>query len=257
MAQHSGWYEDPFDPDQLRYWDGILWTNRTTPKVSPTARQQPAAGPTPGAGSGGPEAPGGHLEQPVPYWRPSPWVNSGPVASDGTPLARWWQRLLARILDNIVTGVIGFALAWPWVSDLVDAMNQVMSVAARGDAAALDSQLAAFQRQMGGVLVPIVVIGLVVSLLYETSFLVAKGATPGKLALGMRVRRVEAPGPLSVTDALRRQAITVGTGALQFVPLLGTFASIARLLDDAWLLWDPRRQCLHDKVADTVVVVIR
>ena len=65
------------------------------------------------------------------------------------------------------------------------------------------------------------------------------------------------PGPLSVTDALRRQAITVGTAALQFVPLLGTFASIARLLDDAWLLWDPRRQCLHDKVADTVVVVIR
>jgi len=27
------------------------------------------------------------------------------------------------------------------------------------------------------------------------------------------------------------------------------------ILDPAWLLWDPKRQCLHDKLADTVVVL--
>jgi uncharacterized RDD family membrane protein YckC len=26
------------------------------------------------------------------------------------------------------------------------------------------------------------------------------------------------------------------------------------LINESWLLWDPRRQCLHDKAAGTVVV---
>jgi uncharacterized RDD family membrane protein YckC len=33
------------------------------------------------------------------------------------------------------------------------------------------------------------------------------------------------------------------------------FASGLSLLDPAWLLWDAKRQALHDKVADTVVVL--
>lgn len=31
----SGWYDDPKDPTQLRYWDGILWSDRTMPKLAP------------------------------------------------------------------------------------------------------------------------------------------------------------------------------------------------------------------------------
>ena len=31
----SGWYDDPRDATQLRYWDGILWTERTMPKLRP------------------------------------------------------------------------------------------------------------------------------------------------------------------------------------------------------------------------------
>ena len=31
----SGWYDDPNDPTLLRYWDGILWSDRTMPKVAP------------------------------------------------------------------------------------------------------------------------------------------------------------------------------------------------------------------------------
>lgn len=31
----SGWYDDPDDPDQLRYFDGILWTERRMPKRAP------------------------------------------------------------------------------------------------------------------------------------------------------------------------------------------------------------------------------
>lgn len=31
----SGWYDDPDDPTHLRYWDGILWSDRRTPKIKP------------------------------------------------------------------------------------------------------------------------------------------------------------------------------------------------------------------------------
>ena len=38
------------------------------------------------------------------------------------------------------------------------------------------------------------------------------------------------------------------------VPLVPLAGSIYGLLDTLWLLWDRRRQCLHDKAAHTVVV---
>lgn len=31
-----GWYDDPADPTQARYWDGEQWTSRVRPKDSPT-----------------------------------------------------------------------------------------------------------------------------------------------------------------------------------------------------------------------------
>ena len=39
VTQTSGWYDDPQDPSQLRYWDGVLWSSNVTPKVSPTLEQ--------------------------------------------------------------------------------------------------------------------------------------------------------------------------------------------------------------------------
>jgi uncharacterized RDD family membrane protein YckC len=75
------------------------------------------------------------------------------------------------------------------------------------------------------------------------------------MVVGTVVRRVGAPGKLTVVDALKRQAIDAGTTLLSLVPLLGLFAPVLRFLDPAWLLWDPKRQALHDKVADTVVVL--
>ena len=64
-----------------------------------------------------------------------------------------------------------------------------------------------------------------------------------------------APGRLSVVTALRRQVISVATSLLSLVPLASFLGSGLSILDPAWLLWDPKRQCLHDKVADTVVVL--
>src|SRR5262245_7807227 len=36
----AGWYEDPEDPGQLRYWDGAEWTDHRTPGQAAAASPQ-------------------------------------------------------------------------------------------------------------------------------------------------------------------------------------------------------------------------
>ena len=57
---------------------------------------------------------------------------------------------------------------------------------------------------------------------------------------------------------MRRWALVVAVtvvGNISVIPL-GVFAAVNLfgLLDYLWAFWDPNRQCLHDKFADTVVV---
>ena len=39
MTQPAGWYDDPQDPSQFRYWDGVIWSGNVTPKAAPTPGQ--------------------------------------------------------------------------------------------------------------------------------------------------------------------------------------------------------------------------
>lgn len=59
MAE-AGWYPDPHDPRQQRYWDGSTWTEHTRAVVAPAA-PPPFAPPPPS--SGGPVAAQGHRSQ--------------------------------------------------------------------------------------------------------------------------------------------------------------------------------------------------
>jgi len=52
---------------------------------------------------------------------------------------------------------------------------------------------------------------------------------------------------------LRRQLLDVGFQVLGAVPIISLLTPVVSILDKLWLLWDPRRQTLHDKVADTLV----
>ena len=113
----------------------------------------------------------------------------------------------------------------------------------------------AFAPRLAEVVLPITLISIVVSLVYETVFLTTRGATPGKMVVGTVVRRVEGPGKLGVVTALKRQVITVVTSLIGLVPRAVAVRSGLSILDPAWLLWDPKRQALHDKVADTVVML--
>jgi uncharacterized RDD family membrane protein YckC len=54
--------------------------------------------------------------------------------------------------------------------------------------------------------------------------------------------------PVSSAAAVKRAAVYA---LIPVIPVLGTFFAV---LNELWLLWDRRRQCLHDKAARTIVV---
>ncbi len=252
----AGWYEDPQDPAQLRYFDGVVWSTHTTPRVSPTAASS-TIGHAPDVGRAAdrtdPAARGGWGAPPTTVPRQHP---AGDRLPDGDVLAPWHRRLLARIVDAIVTGLVSGLLALPFTLPLASVFEDYFSAALSADAATRPDPVV-LQDALLQVTLPVTLIGLAVGLLYEVAFLVWRGATPGKMLLGTLVRPAAAPGPVSVGVALRRQVLHVVTTVSTLNALLGFFGFALWVLDPAWLLWDPRRQALHDKVADTVVVLKR
>ena len=268
-----GWYDDPDDPTLLRYYDGVIWTDHTTQRHSPTAdastigrapnvpaadarvgwpqqtSTQPGSGQWPGQGSWpGSQAPGA---RPGGAYGPS-WGEPRGVLPDGAVLAEWWRRLVARILDTLIVGVITLVVAIPWWGDVLRVMADFLEQAGTAGAPVDTTDFAA---DLSTALVPVTLVSLVVTLVYEVVFLAWRSATPGKMVLGTVVRRTGAAGPIGLATALRRQLISIVTALMAFLPFLNILASVLNILDPAWLLWDPRRQALHDKVADTLVVL--
>lgn len=79
------------------------------------------------------------------------------------------------------------------------------------------------------------------SVLYYVLFIGVKGQTPGKMALGIKVVGPDG-GPPGAVRAFVREVV-------------GKFLSgLILCLGYLWMLWDEKRQCWHDKLADTVVV---
>ncbi len=74
------------------------------------------------------------------------------------------------------------------------------------------------------------------------------GRTPGKAILHIR--------PVKVSGAqVRFERMSNGTCWARAAAYFGfNLVSVLGILDVLWCLWDGERQCLHDKVASTVVV---
>ncbi|QKE86161.1 RDD family protein [Arthrobacter sp. NEB 688] len=272
-----GWYEDPDDAARLRYFDGIVWSSHTTPRHP----QPPAPAPTtadtvppataPGAPTNatgpagptgnqtGPGAPWGGSPQQQPWGQPSaqhPHWQQAPAdralrMPDGDVVAEWWRRLLAWLVDWLVTGLLAGVASLPFLGPYLDAVRAGLDAAARGENPDFTVPLEAFAQ----VALPIGLIQIAVGLVYSTLFLVWRSATPGKMLLGTIVRPTAGRARIGVVVALRRQSIGVVSDLLQLNPLLNVAGVVLSVVDPGWLLRDPRRQALHDKVADTVVVL--
>jgi uncharacterized RDD family membrane protein YckC len=290
MTQPSGWYDDPQDPSQLRYWDGVIWSNHVTPKVSPTVEQSnigmpygvtPAASRPEGSGSHGAKgplvAPGGHVPpqqgpgqgQPGGQW---PAYGQGPgqlpqdqlgwqsyppkpTTPDGVVLSGWWKRVLARILDGIIIWFVALPLTFVplrTVFDLFgDYMREAIAAAEAGSSTLPDQPTA----ELTGPILQVTLTMLAVYLVYEIAFLTLTGATLGKRIVGISVRLRDKPGPPPLGAVLRRTAVKEGGNIVGSVPLLGIFGSLFSLVNVLWPLWDDKKQAIHDKVGATNVVV--
>lgn len=85
-------------------------------------------------------------------------------------------------------------------------------------------------------------LGIVIGIAYYVYFEGGpQGAGPGKRMMGLRVIGLDTGGPIGYGRAFVRY---IGHIVSTIVLLLGYF----------WMLWDPEKQCWHDKFANDVVV---
>jgi uncharacterized RDD family membrane protein YckC len=271
-AAPGGWYADPVDPARERYWDGWQWSRNTRPREGQPPPYTAAAGTAPPSQPGTPPAgypgfvpgqppngaPGGYGQQPVyPPSYPAAPAYAGPmqpvpVTADGVPLAGWWWRVLAAVIDNVILSAVVTAVAaplwWPLYEAFVAYLETVMEAARSGATAppVLDpTQLFPLRAQM---LLTAVSVGI--GLIYHVAFLRWKGATVGKLACRLRVVPVDhglsRPG-LGWSAALIRAAVWV-------LPGISSLLALFTVVDALFPLWQPKRQALHDLAAKTQVV---
>ena len=302
----AGWYDDPQDPTQQRYWDGEAWTDQRRAQEGPPPFQGQFGQPTAAGQSqygqpaqhgqvygGGQQAPaqyGQYGAQPqqtgqAPYGQPQhgqpqygqpqygqpqygqPQYGQGfqqqgygypghrvATTPDGQPLSGWWRRVFARIIDSLIVAVIGlpltgyfyyqyFQVIWQYLKDTMDAA-----------AAGTPTTGTTLPPEAYKWLLPAVLLGLLVAFAYEYLFLTKKGATPGKMALGIGVRLRDVPGNPPGSAVAKRYGFIFGLGVLAAIPLVGTLFSFLALINYLWPLWDDKKQALHDKVAHTNVV---
>ncbi len=288
MSQRAGWYDDPENSDHLRYFDGVVWTSHTTTKAPKTTSapvptvdqttplQQGPVGSQPG-GSQPPQQYGQPPQQygqqqygqqqygqqqygqqqyasAPPAYGPALGVKTTP---DGQPLASYGQRVGAYLLDGLISGAISLLLGGYWIVQFIQwytaYLGDLIKDIDAGGAPAVDQ--AQITTQATSYLLPVVAVSLLVQIVYQVAFLTRKGATPGKMAVGIAVRRRDRPGPPDLVTVLRRIALTVAVSLLGFLPAASAVGSLVSILDLLWPLWDDKRQALHDKIAGTNVVV--
>ena len=249
-AAPGGWYPDPLDVHRERYWDGWQWSRNTRDSEVPPAYRQPVpptTAPYPGGYGGGPVAPYAVHPGQAP-------VSRQVTTADGVPLAGWWWRALAGLLDSLLVGVVTALATLPFYSALIDAFGTFWDSTVRAaQTGAPPPQPPSFAGLMsGGDQLLVMVLTFAIGMAYHLPFLRARGATLGMLACGLRVVPLDVgrfAGRLSWSSVLVRTLLWV----LPWTMSLGILTVVDVLLP----LWHPKRQTLHDLAARTQVVKLR
>jgi uncharacterized RDD family membrane protein YckC len=188
--------------------------------------------------------------QPPGVWRPLP----PPVAPNGQPLANFGDRFLAYLIDYAIHVAVSLIWTVPlmiwWFSTFFDFMREYGpdQPYAPAPPPRFDDVLQMY--------IPMFVfwgvsllLGMIFTYLYFAEYQYRRGGqTVGKRAMKLRVIPVAPEKQLTRGDMVKRWAVQYVAGPL--VPFLS-------LIDGLWQLWDkPLQQCLHDKVAATVVVKV-
>jgi uncharacterized RDD family membrane protein YckC len=193
------------------------------PQAPPPAPPPAPPAPESPAGYGGPVPPGG-WQQPIE--RPQGWAR--------TPLAGWWSRVGATVVDALILTIPVILL-----------VILVLAVFAGSDVAGIVVAIVAF-------------FGYIAIALLYAPFLMKRegrhnGQTWGRQVLGIRVVRDNGQ-PVDFGFGLLREFVVKN---LLFGVVGGFFASIPTLVDYLWPLWDDENRALHDMVVSSHVVQAR
>jgi uncharacterized RDD family membrane protein YckC len=203
--------------------------------------------PPPGAAP----SPGTPPTPPMPA--PPGWLAHPPSGADlrwYSSLASPWRRLGAYLIDGLVLsplwiiGVVAFVL--PRLAS--DPFWQRLDSSRPPTPAETEELTRQLQTRL---FVPLLLTGIcvaVISGVYNVTLTRWRGQTVGKMAVGIVVVEIADGSLPSWGNAISRWALPAVAALVPWVGTLGV------LLIYLWILWDPNKQGLHDKVAKTVVI---
>ncbi|WP_324603439.1 RDD family protein [Acidipropionibacterium acidipropionici] len=265
-----GWYPDPGGSEKERYWDGSRWTrNLRAPRevAAPAARHDRQSGRpetldplrTQGthkvvrrrsADDPQPTAPAPRRQEPYPGGQYPSERSREALTSDGVPLAGWWWRVLATIID--------MALVWVVVAIVMHGqfstfMTRYMNLATQnlGSYNAIIQAVSGDQQLLAASMA--ITRGTIIGqIVYQFAMLAICSASVGQLVCRLRVVEVDHGQEhrrLRWWRALLRAAVW---GAVEFVSQ--TTLGLLELFSYLMPLWQRRRQTIHDLVGGTQVI---
>jgi len=141
-------------------------------------------------------------------------VKEGAESSTDFVYARFWVRFVAVFLDGIITQIVVYLLGFIVGLTLTDSPTQVTIAST--------------------------LIGILIGISYETIFIGKMGATPGKMALGLKVINPDG-SKVSYSKALGRYCAKIISGIILGIGYL-------------MAAFDDEKRTLHDRICSTRVV---
>jgi len=249
-----GWYPDPTNPDEERYWDGERWTRNTRETLDRPAWSS-------GLGARAAQAPEVEPE-PVPMarqwdhvameWRDLPVIDPVRRTADGVPLASFWRRLLGRVVDDLLVGLVVVAICFPQVRSVWQRLTDYLRMAATDPSSSTDFYVA-----IQGDATLIALVSIILTATTAAFFHHRFGATPGQMLVRVRVVPLgdgSHTGGLPLSTSLRR---AVAVALILGIPVaLGVYQvmGVGRFFDALMALIGPTGQTMHDRAGRTQVV---
>jgi uncharacterized RDD family membrane protein YckC len=146
--------------------------------------------------------------------------------------AGFWIRFVAFLIDGILVSIVGFIITLPL---MFMGIGSAVSVNQNDPSAALTALPAIFAAAGLSSL-----IRLVLFVAYEAYFLTTKGATLGKMALGLKVIRTDG-GPITMGLAIGRSFAYILSAIILYIGYIMAG-------------FDPQKRSLHDRICNTYVI---
>jgi uncharacterized RDD family membrane protein YckC len=156
-------------------------------------------------------------------------------------LAERGARLLAVTVDELILLAISLPMVFGAISPLV---TRVSSGAA--DLESLDT-MTVLRSMVGGPGTTITVLALIAWCIITAWLVAANGQSIGKRLVGIKVVRTDGSRASFARIFLLRNVVN---GLPNLLPYVGWLYQLI----DPLLIYQESRQCLHDKIADTIVV---